>query len=285
MVVGYKGGEYNMLGRYFVVRQKHAHAWVEAWLPPGAVPDSEIADTPRPSGCWYRLDPTPASTEYLAGLSAPTIQDQITDMFDYLELMWRDYVVNLNSLRQHQAVVDPATASALDFLPQWIDARSTDRWFRQLSQRLGLPVPRRPVRAPGRLFDWRLAAVVMGAMVLVIALAQLGAAMRRWLPSWLGWHDRRGSFHQPPTFYRRLEALLARMHLRRDRGQTASEFAEAAREKLAVGALPEVAQLPPEIVQAYYRVRFGGESLDNSQTVAVEKALAQLAPAVGSSQP
>lgn len=32
-VTGYAGAEYNTLGRYWVVRQRHAHAWVEAYLP------------------------------------------------------------------------------------------------------------------------------------------------------------------------------------------------------------------------------------------------------------
>ena len=108
IAIGYKGGEFNMLGQYFVVRQKHAHAWVEAYMPRGTVPEAEIAGAVHDGGCWYRLDPTPASNQNLAALSGTSFQDQVTDAFDYLELMWRDYVVNLNSFRQHQAVIDPA---------------------------------------------------------------------------------------------------------------------------------------------------------------------------------
>lgn len=32
-ITGYAGGEYNLLGKYWVVRQRDAHAWVEAYLP------------------------------------------------------------------------------------------------------------------------------------------------------------------------------------------------------------------------------------------------------------
>jgi len=43
VVVGYQGGEYNELGRFFLVRQSDTHAWCEVWL--------------AGSG-WTRVDPT-----------------------------------------------------------------------------------------------------------------------------------------------------------------------------------------------------------------------------------
>jgi protein-glutamine gamma-glutamyltransferase len=45
VVVGYLGGEYNDLGRFFLVRQADAHAWCELWLPDSG---------------WTRVDPTSA---------------------------------------------------------------------------------------------------------------------------------------------------------------------------------------------------------------------------------
>ena len=33
VVLGYQGGEWNPYGRYLIIRQSDAHAWVEAWLP------------------------------------------------------------------------------------------------------------------------------------------------------------------------------------------------------------------------------------------------------------
>jgi hypothetical protein len=285
IAIGYKGGEFNMLGQYFVVRQKHAHAWVEAYMPRGAVPEAEIAGAVHDGGCWYRLDPTPASNQNLAALSGTSFQDQVTDAFDYLELMWRDYVVNLNSFRQHQAVIDPGAANAIDALPDWIDSRSADRWLRSIGQRLGFDMRRRTAREQ-RYFDWRLAAAVAGGMAIVIGGAQLGALVLRRLSQWLGWRrDPRAAFHRPPAFYSRLERLLARMRLSRGEGQTAVELAEAARTKLAGSeGLPAAAQLPAEVVEAYYRVRFGGDALDNSESAAIEHALDQLVPAVSQVQ-
>jgi protein-glutamine gamma-glutamyltransferase len=45
VVVGYLGGEYNDLGRFFLMRQADAHAWCEVWLPDSG---------------WTRVDPTTA---------------------------------------------------------------------------------------------------------------------------------------------------------------------------------------------------------------------------------
>ena len=84
-----------------------------------------------------------------------------------------------------------------------------------------------------------------------------------------------------PAFYRRLVALLARLPVRRAPGQTARELAADAAEQLNHGG-PQaaVAELPGEIVEAYYRVRFGLAALDSHEQAAIEHALAELSPAV-----
>lgn len=43
VVLGYQGGNFNPLGEYFAIRQYHAHAWSEVWLP---------------NAGWTRVDPT-----------------------------------------------------------------------------------------------------------------------------------------------------------------------------------------------------------------------------------
>lgn len=45
VVGGYLGGDYNPFGDYLIVRQSHAHAWVEVW---------------EPGRGWLRMDPTEA---------------------------------------------------------------------------------------------------------------------------------------------------------------------------------------------------------------------------------
>ncbi len=69
VVAGYHGGDYNPLGDYYVVRQAHAHTWVEAAI----------------GYRWYRYDPTPPIPQ-----SRPTLLSAYLDMVGFA---WDRYVV------------------------------------------------------------------------------------------------------------------------------------------------------------------------------------------------
>ncbi len=76
LVTGYLGADYNPLERYFIVRQSHAHAWVEADLGGDG---------------WSVLDPTPAAgrpVSRAAGLGL-----LLEQAYDYLIFRWDRYVL------------------------------------------------------------------------------------------------------------------------------------------------------------------------------------------------
>jgi transglutaminase-like putative cysteine protease len=75
-VAGFYAGEWNEVGRYLQIRQRDAHAWVEAWLGP------EVG--------WVTYDPTPVATsvEERSGIG-----DRLRQMIDVLELSWFKYVI------------------------------------------------------------------------------------------------------------------------------------------------------------------------------------------------
>jgi hypothetical protein len=104
---------------------------------------------------------------------------------------------------------------------------------------------------------------------------------------WFGLVGDAGSPQAAPVLemYRRLEAALARRGIERHPGQTAYEFAAAAGGDLAEDTQQRrVAHLPRRIVEAFYRVRFGGRTLDKSEVDAVEHALAELEMALAISR-
>jgi protein-glutamine gamma-glutamyltransferase len=72
IVNGYRGGEWNEYGKYFLVRQSDAHSWVEAWI------DDE----------WQLLDPTPA------GGALPVRSTNLSAWIDAARMRWYRYVVN-----------------------------------------------------------------------------------------------------------------------------------------------------------------------------------------------
>src|SRR5207248_1702340 len=108
LVRGYKGGTFNTVGRYYLVQERDAHSWVEAWMPNEAV-STELAGAPSDGGAWYRFDPTPGRINQLS-IEQPGMGEQIAQAFDYVELLWRDYVLSLNTARQDEIVYDPLTA-------------------------------------------------------------------------------------------------------------------------------------------------------------------------------
>ena len=85
VAAGYLGGEWNGVGKYLIVRQSDAHAWVEAWI----------------EGRWVTLDATPPS-----GDSSPfrTRTGTVGLYADWLRQRWDKYVVNYSMRMQADAV-------------------------------------------------------------------------------------------------------------------------------------------------------------------------------------
>ena len=74
LVSGFLHGEWNSLGRYFMVRQRDSHTWIEAYLPDKG---------------WVPFDPTPAAQ---AKALVPTISS-LYRYYDFLKLKWNRYII------------------------------------------------------------------------------------------------------------------------------------------------------------------------------------------------
>jgi len=75
LVTGYFGGTYNRAGGYYIVLERNAHVWVEAWN--------------EAEGVWVRYDPTPPSEEYTG-----FIWSMLSMYLDFLEFQWARLVLN-----------------------------------------------------------------------------------------------------------------------------------------------------------------------------------------------
>jgi hypothetical protein len=106
VVAGYQGGDWNPLGGYLIVRQSHAHAWSEVWLPGRG---------------WTRVDPTAAvaperiergfeaayaDSEALSGaLSRESeLLWRAGMLWDNLNAEWNDWVVQFDRTAQESVL-------------------------------------------------------------------------------------------------------------------------------------------------------------------------------------
>ena len=85
MVGGYRGGYYNEVGKYYLVPQKNAHVWVEAFIPQRG---------------WVRLDPTPASADTFALPREGSLFLRMSIFFDTINYYWNTIVINYNLEKQ-----------------------------------------------------------------------------------------------------------------------------------------------------------------------------------------
>ena len=85
VVGGYRGGYYNDLGGYYLVPQKNAHVWVEAYI--------------RQEG-WKRIDATPATLDNFASLMKGDIFFRLSVLLDTINYYWYATVINYNFEKQ-----------------------------------------------------------------------------------------------------------------------------------------------------------------------------------------
>ncbi len=85
VIGGYRGGYYNDVGQYYLIPQKNAHVWVEAFVPQRG---------------WLRYDPTPASLENFAFPSQgdPLLRARV--FLDTVNYYWYAFIINYNLEKQ-----------------------------------------------------------------------------------------------------------------------------------------------------------------------------------------
>jgi transglutaminase-like putative cysteine protease len=276
MVIGYKTDQWNQMGRFFQVRQLHAHTWVEAYLRPRDLPRELIRGANHwdwAAGGWLRLDATaPAITD-----DAPT-ESYLSPAHRavlWLDTLWSSYVVEMDGSRQRKAIYRPVVRTIRETWRALTDPLMWQALGRTLLDTLTLRGA-----SLRDWFSWRGAAAAGLAALGVGLLLWLGLRLvRRLLAGPHRADPRRAADAGQVDFYRRLESLLARRGLIRRPGQTQREFADEAAARLrrhdeADGSLQQALDL---LVEAFYRVRFGRRTLDTDHGQTVETVEAALA--------
>lgn len=274
MASGFKGGDLNRNTGFFVVQQRHAHVWVEALI----------------AGRWRVLDATPASRSESVKSLAPE-GGFFRSLISFISDTWSHRIVGLSFSEQSSSLYMPLkelATSAWERLQQNIDNLFSGQ--RDPSQ----PNPLRQAFVVGVLIVG-----VFGVLLAMISVvgSRRGATQGTWMAwlvralEWLlpanpdadagGWRGRwyrwwsalmhrfRGGtdpIRPRVEFYERFLEILRANGWESLPTQTEREFIVAAQSEWSSGlATAALVELPREIVEQFYRVRFGGESLTSSE--------------------
>jgi transglutaminase-like putative cysteine protease len=175
VVGGYQGGDWNPIGGYLIVRQSHAHAWSEIWLPGRGWTRIDPTAAVAPERIERGLDAALPDGEPVPGrlLRNSDLLWQARLVWDNVNARWNDWIVGYSSDSQERMLEslgfeDPdwrqlglllgaglvlcfAALSAWlawDFRPKPTDAAT--RCYRKFTRRLARRgIERRPHEAPG----------------------------------------------------------------------------------------------------------------------------------------
>ena len=237
LVTGFLPGEWNGFGRYYTIRQRDAHAWVEVYFPRSG---------------WVTFDPTPsvpaaASNQLWAG--AGRVIDSLRLKWDRFIIQYslRDQIKVAQGIREQSDKVRGQALGLVSTFHRW--TASQQSWLRHLT------------RSPEKL----LPAALAGSLFLLL------------IATWVWRQHRRNSRHSEfPTvrqatavrLYSRMLQLLATRGIAKAPGTTAIEFAGLVTRDWADAGL-YVAPL----TDLYCRVRFGQAPLSPEELQQAEALL------------
>jgi transglutaminase-like putative cysteine protease len=271
VVNGFKGGDWNDLTQTYIVRQKHAHSWVEAYLGPGPLPDRFPV--------WMTLDPTPANERQESIAQVGGITRKIRPLTDVIRHIWVFYIIGYDGDRQNRLLYTPM--------------REMLQWAREKYATLGLILRGWfafvfHFQSPGSLISVRGFIVTFMSLVTLSFLILVFARLGRWLLGLVrGAAVDDTSLTARIVFYRRLVQLLSQYDLERTAAETQGEFAVRAG-KFLQGKGPsaqDVVQVPRQVVDAFYRVRFGHLELETDSLEELDRGLDALEASLKPSEP
>jgi len=242
LVSGFKGGEWNHLGRYYLIRQSNAHTWVEAYL--GGVG-------------WVPFDPTPARAARRYHGTSGT--NPLAQVWDFLGHIWYINVIGFDrDIQQglYLRIRTKATAIAQDIWSAISAARGLARAASDSLVSIGFPA-------------WVLVAIFIGVMALAFwAISRLLGRLWRFLrPS------RREAGPPGPAvgFYKELLSILDRYGFRKRPSCTPRSFAEQ-----LVALEGENLSLVRHLTEEFYLVRFGGRELASAEARRLSAAVKEV---------
>jgi transglutaminase-like putative cysteine protease len=108
VVAGYQGGDWNPVGGYLIVRQSHAHAWSEVWLPGSGWRRVDPTAAVAPERIERGIEASFAGSELLPGslMRDSPLLWQAGMLWDNLNAEWNDWIVQFDRATQEELLLD-----------------------------------------------------------------------------------------------------------------------------------------------------------------------------------
>ncbi|MFK7767672.1 MAG: DUF3488 and DUF4129 domain-containing transglutaminase family protein [Mariniblastus sp.] len=283
LVVGFYGAEFNDLSKVYMVREKHAHAWVEAYLrPEDCTPDMIERGQANEHGAWMTLDATPYSAN-----EAATVGE---DAIDLARTVWDDYVLGMDN--------EPVTGPVNSPLFKLLQGMNIENWESNIQKATRF--------TQDAAFKYTIGGFVAFILLLwwirtvrsrpgggpkispkVGRLRRLFASAISLISPGLGqWVIDSANVDRPTAFYQRMLELLAKRDLARNPSQTHREFAQQVSTHFVEHPSANLIQSTVrEITEIFNEVRFGEVDLDRDLTEQIDLSLAELESALSVETP
>ena len=285
--IGYRALAENKGNEGFLVRQSDAHCWVEAYLPNGFLPKELTTGKYAPhweGGGWLRLDATPEwDIDFMQEFSI-----SFTDLMSGIQSFWQNYVMNMDGTRQTELIYGPAQRM-FQAAASWIQTNQWKETYRLIIERYKNIFSE--IRAGTLKRTDMILIVIPLAILLAIIYFLIRLGVLRLFRRILGGLSNQGRNKQTSIeFYMQLERLLAKISIQRQDCETQREFVKravpllsirlsSAEEKLSKrensdSLSPDfLRQSASNIVETFYRIRFGEEPLSDTEFDRIENDL------------
>jgi hypothetical protein len=260
VVTGYVASEFEPETGSYLVRDSHAHAWVEAEVRPGL---------------WEEFDGAPASAVQREHQAQGLVAAAFRRAMDAMQMAWVEGVVAFNRERQTNAF------RALSVAP--LDA------LRAFNQRLGAMVENERALAQDNeaVYRTRLAGWIVMSAVVIILLGGAIATVARRLARWAFGRSPGPPRATPSPAQAEADLMLSRLHrvLASAGVGRPAHVPPLDHARSLAGRSPIVAGAAVELVGLCYRGRYSGSPPDPGQSARARTLLGEVARGLASRSP
>ena len=258
VITGYRTGEYNRIGGYYIVRESNAHAWTEVEVAPST---------------WFTFDPSPPRAVDAEHRKSRRWYTAFRHLFEHFELLWSRSFVAYNQTDRGRLKDDLAQVMKnLTTDPNAWPARTIE-WLKQFYEQLRLDGVTQVLAGVFMFF------IVVGLMtlarILIVRRRRMVALQLTRLE-----HTTRRILAKQLRFYLTMLDILERHGYIRPRWQSPYGFAQELASRQPARFEPVVA-----LTELFYEIRFGYRQLDQARRDRIRRHLRQLEEALKVREP